>query len=284
MSSETQTLLTLLSSKEITVQISSYDLRTGSVKSEGTSGRYPIASLYKFIFLLKAISEWPESFWKETLIIEPREQAGGYGVLRGLPDPVSTTFGNLAYLMMFTSDGTAAELLFNSPRSFRRIETPISFGNDTLITLQHSEMVESANGAWSHIMTASNEAEADDLKRKFVSNSESIGGYTNASDFVVIIASLVNKVIKNPFFVEMTRDTPMKPLRSSKRMFGKISQTKHWVGKTGTLGFGHVMNDSGILFEDGTPSKVVAVTSYGWKSSNEESEQKLADLFATFTR
>lgn len=269
-------LLQDLIAEGVNIQISKYDLQDEKQTTLGVPGTYPIASLYKFVFLLEALEKKGEENWKKTVTIAPDTHASGFGILRGWPDHVTTTLENLAYLAMFHSDGTAAEKLFNSHDSPFRISVPFSAGKTTEVTMHHDEMVRSVNSNWP-------ELSSDLGKRGPMRVPRLCGGQTSAEDFVEILRDRALPLLNSSrIFRTMAEPRANGPIRPARRMFGALESGTHFFGKTGTLGFGYVLNDSGIIFKDGKVATIVAVTSYGWKKPIEAAELQISNLARSF--
>jgi beta-lactamase class A len=275
-------LLKNIQARGVTLQLSWLKIGNEMLESIGTETQYPIASLYKFPLLLRAVAECDESVWEKKVCITPEMQAGGYGVLRGLPHNLEISLGNLAYMALFTSDGTAAEILFNSIHSPLRTLLPLSLGKSTLLTLHHDQMVKASNTRWAEIESESDSVKKQYLMHDFISSAKEIGGFTSAEDFVCIIDQELKNARKSHFFQKLSANHAMKSIRGVKRMFSLVPKHTHWIGKTGTLGHGYVLNDSGIIFRDGAPTDVVCITSYGWRESVEQSEFAIAQLTSAF--
>lgn len=269
-------MIAALESKGVSIQISKLCVGTGVQTSLGTDGAYPIASLYKFLFLLEAIAKGSADRWKSEISIDPSDHAGGFGIIRGWPGRVSTSLENLAYLVMFHSDGTAAELLFNSDRSPFRIPVTFEIGRHTVVTMHHAQMVQSVNELWKSLCSETE-------RRQLMSKPLEIGGKTSAEDFVSILKNSVLPLLESsPILRKMALPRDLGPIRPARRIFGSLNNQFHCFGKTGTLGFGYVLNDSGIFFRGDRADSIVAVTSFGWNQPIEASELELSELTAAF--
>lgn len=272
-----------LSRSGVTIQISKYDFFTEKLTTLGDSGVYPIASVYKFILLLEKLSALSESVWTREVEVLPENHAVGFGVIRGLPDPVKLTLGNLAYLAIFNSDGTAAEHLFNNPNIPTFVKLPFRFGKKSILTMHHNEMVSVVSKFWSAIGEDRNLKEKRAARHSFFSDPANSGGSTSAEEIVTFLKQKVQPLFSSSGFLKkMLKNELTGPVRANKRMFSNLPGSIHWVGKTGTLGFGYVLNDSGILIKDGVLSQAIAVTSFGWEEPMEVAERKIAEMTAAF--
>lgn len=246
------------------------DLRTGEEYELGEKKRYPICSCFKLAVLMAYFDTIKDPKELETeVVISPNKFSAGGGFLNFFTTDVKLTNLQIVQLMISFSDGTATDNLVEKIGGIAKVNQYLSiYTNSSRITSNLNKMVTTFNANLSTLLTSGmKKHEANEVTFKmFVENSD----YTNGKD----LATLANGTY---IFSKshLMRDQILN-IFEHKRFFTRTSTflqpEMKFIGKSGSLGFGHYMNDCGVIMLHGQPVGFYGYASAGWRHTKDLEE------------
>ena len=265
-----QTIQSLFEKYTSSYQFYFKDLQTGKDFELGSHHKkYPICSCFKLAVLMAYFDSIQDaSDLDQEVLLHPNHFSPGGGMVNYLNTAVKFTHLQLAQLMIAFSDGTATDYFMNKLGVAQVQKTLQDLSPESSISKTLKEMVNVFNHDYLQgIATGQSKAQiCQALFQNHFQNTDYIHGRALA-----MLAWNTYQRAQAHRFAE-----PLLAILHAPRALPRTAMFNHpklkYIGKSGSLGFGYFMNDSGVILHENKILGYFGYTSEGWVHSKELNE------------
>jgi beta-lactamase class A len=279
-----------------------HDITTGWEFGFRPDEPLPMASVCKVPILVAAYraAERGEIDLRERVEVYATDRCFGSGLLNGMDTGLNPTLRDLLFLMIAVSDNAATDLILRRVPPVRvrgvmkdlglpdiRVDRPIAHLLGDYFTALHPSLEGMRYGEWE----ARRDAVPDLKERSENLNTvrEAVNTCTGTSDtepgrdtsparqMARLLARIGRRDGARPESCDGMLDILGRQVLNS-RLPRHLPPFTRFPHKTGTLGSGAVVNDTGILYRDGKPVASIAVLSRDVRDPLHETETRLAEI------
>jgi beta-lactamase class A len=232
----------------------------------GTKKKYPICSCFKLGVLMAyfdSLNSVDELFVETE--INPSAFSRGGGILNFFSTNLKFTHFQLAQMMMAFSDATSTDVLIEKI-GIAKVDQKINqLCTNSRSTLNLDSMVKIFQSLTSDVVAKSEKFE------KFTSGGNALisaNSFTDALDLNVLALEARTYVAKN----EILQKHYFEILKTKKQMTRTdtfFPENVRFIGKTGSIGFGHFVSDCGVIELNGEKIAVLSYATEGWELARE---------------
>lgn len=245
------------------------NLITGEEFETGTKKKYPICSCFKLAVLVAYFERIKQqSDFEEELLVDLNNTSVGGGVLNYLSGNVKLSYFHLAQLMIAFSDGTATDILYDSltQETVNKVLKSLTVESD--ISSNLNSMVSNYSNKFQTLTESGvNKFDANQIIYNEVTQLQD---FTNGRDLASLVYGTYSAGIKHQFREQFEKIFFNKRLVPRSAMF--LPSSIKFIGKTGSLGYGHFMNDCAVIFVHDKLVGYFGYTSMGWTHTKDLSE------------